>query len=978
MFLKRIELQGFKSFADKTIIQFENEVTGIVGPNGCGKSNINDAIRWVLGEQSAKSLRGGSMSDVIFSGSEYRNAVNMAEVTLVFDNSKKAFNVEFEEVAITRRLHRNTNEGEYFINKTPCRLKDITNMIMDSGLGRDSLSVISQGNISSFADSKPEDRRPLFEEAAGVAKYKKRKNESLSKLNRTQDNLMRIQDIVDELELRVAPLQRQAKKATIYLEKKAALEEIEISVIVDEVEKLQSEIEELNNQAFELASKKTIAEATIQIEEQKNLDSKAEMSSLDREIHSLQTKFMEVVNEISALESRKVELDEKRKYALEYANDSDKLKHLKVLLEEAKYEYEDREKRYQSLNNDYSLFNDKKELISNELKTMQIESNQIYSYLNKLENRKEILSNLIKQPFNHQQGVKEVLQAKETLYGVKGVISQIVKPIDSYELAITSGLGNALYHIVCEDSDSARNAISYLKKNQCGRATFLPLNVLKERWVNEDDLIVADNSTGFLGCANEFVEGDEDALLIADSLLGNVLVCDTLLNANALAKLLKYRYKLVTLDGEVVHKGGSMSGGRVKDAHSPLTLEKELKQVTENIEEYKVKSEEIRNQLYALDRDENAISQKVMETQLALAQLKPVVEAKKAKYEKLHDEYEEINPDNHEVEDDFKDELVIQLSNMFSKRDDISNELSNKRDRRFKLGSEVEKREGSIRNVRRELNVILSDEKTQIAALATADANLKNALSRLSSTYEMTFEHALQMRKKDQNLEDARSEVLRLRQEIAKLGNVNLDAPSEYEEVSKRYETLTSQKQELEEAKAKILDAIDEMDEVMIKQFKEMFDKINKELDDTFKALFGGGKASLYLSNPEDILNSGIEINAQPPGKSVKSMQLLSGGEKSMIAMCVLFAILKARTIPLCIFDEVEAALDQANVERFAKYIARFRGDSQFIIVTHRPGTMAQCDSLYGVTMKKNGVSQFLKVNLQDALTYVESNEVNN
>lgn len=977
MFLKRIELQGFKSFADKTIIQFENEVTGIVGPNGCGKSNINDAIRWVLGEQSAKSLRGGSMSDVIFSGSEYRNAVNMAEVTLVFDNSKKAFNVEFEEVAITRRLHRNTNEGEYFINKTPCRLKDITNMIMDSGLGRDSLSVISQGNISSFADSKPEDRRPLFEEAAGVAKYKKRKNESLSKLNRTQENLMRIQDIVDELELRVTPLQRQAKKAEIYLEKKQALEEIEISVIVDEVEKLQAEIETLNNQSFELGSKKTIAEATIQIEEQKNLDSKAEMSCLDKEIHALQSKFMKVVNEISALEARKIELDEKRKYALEYANDKEKLKHLKMLLEEAKYEYEDREKRYHSLENDYSLLNDKKELLSNKLKEMQSESNQIYSYLNKLENRKEILTNLIKQPFNHQQGVKEVLQAKDTLYGILGVVSQILKPQDGYELAISNALGNALYHIVCEDSDSARNAISYLKKNQSGRATFLPLSVLKQRWVNDDDYIVAENTTGFLGCANTFVEGDEEALLIADSLLGNVLVCDSLLNANALAKLLKYRYKIITLDGDVVHKGGSMTGGKVKDSHSPLTIEKELKQIVQSIEEYKEKSDMIRQKLYALDKEENEVSQKVMETQLAIAQLKPVVEAKKAKYEKLNDEYEELNPSNKEIEDsDFKDALVIQLSNMFSKRDDISNELSNKRDRRFKLGSEVEKRESTIRNVRRDLNVILSDEKTQMVAFATADANLKNALSRLSSTYEMTFEHAQTLVKKEQNIEDARSEVLRLRQEISKLGNVNLDAPSEYKEVSERYELLTSQKAELEEAKAKILDAIDEMDEVMIKQFKEMFDKINRELDDTFKSLFGGGKASLYLSDPDDILNSGIEINAQPPGKSVKSMQLLSGGEKSMIAMCVLFAILKARTIPLCIFDEVEAALDQANVERFAKYIARFRGDSQFIIVTHRPGTMAQCDALYGVTMKKNGVSQFLKVNLQDAISYIDNSEV--
>lgn len=977
MFLKRVELQGFKSFADKTVITFESEVTGIVGPNGCGKSNINDAIRWVLGEQSAKSLRGGSMSDVIFSGSQYRSAVNVAEVTLVFDNSKKNLNVEFEEVEITRRLHRNTGEGEYFINRTPCRLKDITNMIMDSGLGRDSLSVISQGNISSFADSKPEDRRPLFEEAAGVAKYKKRKNESLSKLNRTQENLLRIEDIIEELEHRVNPLKRQAKKAEIFLEKKKELEKIEISVIVDEVEKLQKEIEEIKNKAFDIGSQKTIAEASIQIEDQKNQDARKEISALDGEIHKLQTRFMEVVNEISALESRKVELDEKRKYALEFASNQEKMKQLKEMLQEAQYEYQDREKRVNDTKTELSLLKGNAQQLENEVNELQSQNNKTYSYLNKLENRKEVLTNLLKQPFNHQQGVKAIMQAKDSLYGIKGVISQLLKPKESYEQAISNALGAALYHIVSVDAESSRHAINYLKKNQSGRATFLPLTVLKARWVNENDLIVCENTDGYLGCASEFVQCDDEFKMVNESLLGNVLICDDLKNANTLASLLKYRYKIITLDGDVVHKGGSMSGGKVKDAYSPLTIESELKQVNALLEKQLADSETLKTRLYERDRKKRELEEKVVQMQLALAQLQPVLDAKKAKYDKLKDEYEELDPDhlegaNEEVE---KDDLVVQLSNMYSKRDEISNDLSSKRDRRFKLGSEVEKREATIRMTRRDLNVVLNIEKEQDIQMAKAETNLENALNRLSSTYEMTFEHAKEL-KEEQDMEQARADVLRLREEIARLGNVNLDAPDEYKEVNERYETLTSQRDELNEAKDKILTAIDEMDDVMKVQFKEMFDKINVELDDTFKSLFGGGKAHLFLSDPEDILNSGIEINAQPPGKDVKSMQLLSGGEKSMIAMCVLFAILKARTVPLCIFDEVEAALDQANVERFAKYISRFRGDSQFIIVTHRPGTMAQCDALYGVTMKKNGVSQFLRVNLQDAINYVEKDEV--
>ncbi|NBK98517.1 MAG: chromosome segregation protein SMC [Erysipelotrichia bacterium] len=697
---------------------------------------------------------------------------------------------------------------------------------------------------------------------------------------------------------------------------------------------------------------------------------------VDGEIHRLQTRFMEVVNEISALESRKVELDEKRKYALEFASNKEKMKQLKAMMQEALYEYQDREKRVSDAKTDLSLLKEKASQLENDVNDLQVQNNKTYSYLNKLENRKEVLSNLLKQPFNHQQGVKAIMQAKKSLYGIKGVISQLLKPHENYEQAISNALGAALYHIVSVDSESARHAIHYLKKNQSGRATFLPLTVLKPRWINEDDLIVCKNSEGFLGCANEFISCDEEFRIVNDSLLGNVIICDELKHANELAALLKYRYKIITLDGDVVHKGGSMSGGKVKDAYSPLTIESELKQVRAILEEQLVIFEQVKSKLNIQDRQKREVDDKIVQMQLAMAQLQPVLDAKKAKYDKLKDEYEQLNPEHLENEEAVEtDDLVVQLSNQYSKRDEISNDLSNKREKRYKLGSEVEKREANIRMTRRDLSVVLNIEKEQDIQLAKAETNLENALSRLSSTYEMTFEHAKEL-KEEQDMEQARADVLRLRDEITRLGNVNLDAPAEYEEVSERYEMLTSQRDELNEAKDKILSAIDEMDDVMKVQFKEMFDKINDELDDTFKSLFGGGKAKLFLSDPEDILNSGIEINAQPPGKDVKSMQLLSGGEKSMIAMCVLFAILKARTVPLCIFDEVEAALDQANVERFAKYISRFRGDSQFIIVTHRPGTMAQCDSLYGVTMKKNGVSQFLKVNLQDAMNYVEKDEV--
>lgn len=976
MFLKRIELQGFKSFADKTVITFDSDVIGIVGPNGCGKSNINDAIRWVLGEQSVKSLRGTSMSDVIFSGSDTRKAVNMAEVTLVFDNTLHFLHVDYEEVEITRRLHRSTGEGEYFLNRTPCRLKDIQNLIMDTGLGRDSLSIISQGTISSFAESKPEDRRGLFEEAAGVAKYKKRKIESLGKLNRTQENLDRLEDIIMELERQVAPLKRQAKKAETYIEKKQELEAIEISVLVDEIEHLNEQIEEGKKKAFDLQSKKALHETTIAVSESKNLELKQEMSVLDREVNQLQDEFMKIMSEIQALDARKTEIDEKRKYAMASANAEIRAKELKIMIEEAQYEFHDRSSRLNELNVDLKLNQEKAEKLSNDASQCGVMLNEQSSYLNNLINRRSVLENLVKQPFNHQQGVKAILEVKDSLNGVLGVVSQILKPHDNYENAVSNAIGGALYHIVTEDEMSARHAITYLKKNASGRATFLPITVLKSRSIFKEHEIIAQNSVGYLGTANEFVDCEETFIVVRDSLMGNVLVCDNLINANELARTLKYNYKIVTLDGDVVHKGGSMSGGKVRDSYSPMSLQKELDQIHDKIDKQQVKVDKLRDERSSLASRSEALQAAVMQLRIDIAQLQPVVDAKKAKVDRLKAEYEELRPGEFDDEEAVsEDTLVAQLSSAYSKRDAITSQLKIKRDRRSKAGSEVERNDVSIRNLRRECNALLADEREYELSSVKAETMLDNALNRLSSSYEMTFEYA-QTQKLDTDIEEARKRVQILRQEISALGNVNLDAPAQYEEVSGRFDFLTKQKADLIAAKDKILEAIDEMDQVMIKQFKEMFDKINAELNDVFRTLFGGGRASLVLVDPNDILNTGIDIDVQPPGKNVQNIKLFSGGEKSLIAICVLFAILKARTMPLCIFDEVEAALDQANVERFAKYISHFRGESQFIVVTHRPGTMAQCDALYGVTMKQNGVSSLLKVQLQEAMQYVDKKEV--
>lgn len=967
MFLKRIEIQGFKSFADRSVISFEHPITGIVGPNGCGKSNISDAIRWVLGEQSVKSLRGSSMSDVIFQGSADRRSVNMAEVTLVFDNQNHSLNSDQPEIEITRRIYRSGNEAQYLINRVQVRLKDVLDLILDTGLGRDSLSMISQGNISSFAEAKPIERRAIFEEAAGVAKYKKRKMESLSKLERTNDNIERAMDIFSELERQVSPLKRQAKKAEIYKEKKKQLEEIEIAVLVQEIKSCNDQLEECRQKLFELESEKLMYETTIQVHETANAEGKKEMVSLDIEINRLQDEMLKVINEIQILETRKVEIDEKRKYALEVGNSEEREKQLRELLNEAKFEFEDRQKRYSDIDTEIKL------LSENLTKTAMsyAEYNQEYegqsSILRRLINRKEVLESLIKQPFNSQAGVRAIIENQHSLQGVLGVVAQVLKPHKGYEEAISTALGGALYNIVTTDESAARNAIEFLKRNQSGRATFLPLRVMKAHTIRPEHEMIAKNASGYLGVAGDFVDCDECFDAIVGNLLDNVLITENLKDANGLAEMLRFQYKIVTLDGDVVHRGGSMTGGKARNSNSIMTNQKEYDEIDSKIVSQQAKVDLAFKQLNEVKKQRSNIEANLTQLHINSAQLEPVVEAKRAKYERLKNEYEQLNPQHIEEGNSFADDLIVQLNQAYSRRDEITTVIRRKREDRVKLSQDVERKEQQIRQNRKKLEESNRLEREVQIDKTRSETRLETTLNRLTSEYQMTYEFALE-KSGNEPLENAKEEVIRLRHEIEALGNVNMNAPEEFEEVNERYEFMNKQIEDLKNSREKLLNAIDEMDEVMIKQFKETFDAINGELQETFMILFGGGKAKLVLEDPNDILNTGIDIDVQPPGKAVQNIRLFSGGEKSLIAICVLFSILKVRNVPLVIFDEVEAALDQANVERFAKYLTKFSNETQFLVITHRPGTMTQCDILYGVTMQKQGVSQMLKVELTDAI----------
>jgi len=971
MFLKRIELQGFKSFADHTVINFDSAYTGIVGPNGCGKSNISDAIRWVLGEQSARNMRGQTMTDVVFVGAEGKRGVNLAEVTLVFDNTNRYLNTDYDEVEITRRLFKNTNESEYLINKTPCRLKDIIDLTLDTGLGRDSLSIISQGNISAFAEAKPIERRGLFEEAAGVAKYKKRKIESLNKLERTQNNIDNLNMVVNELEKQVAPLRRAARKAQLFAEKKNRLTEIEVAVLVNDIRNYLSDLDTVNSQLEDLNFQDASSSASITILENELDSLKSQIKEIDDTVQKRQDELLKVINEIQTLEHRRVEVEERRKYIRESGTDEAKIEQTRLLMEEARFEYEDRQNRNDQLDTEIDLLSQRIEDYNNKLSELQDEFNKANANMNYLNSRKAVLQAQASAPLQGHAGVKSIMEARNALPGICGTVSDLFKPDEGYQQAISTALGAAVYHIVTTNDQAARTAIKYLKNNRSGRATFLPMNVMQARYVNKDHLFIAENTEGFLGLASDFVDCEEkyDGVLL--SLLGNTLVCDNLDNAQVLANRLKQGYNIVTLDGDTIHRGGSISGGYNRKVETPMTISSMLEELNAQIADTGLNLDKLSADINKVRKLKEDDEQSVINRKIQLATLQQVVAVKRSKYESLKEEYDRIRTDENENRESFADELLESLNEQYRLRDEISNDIASRRSRRINLSADEQRKEIQLRQKRQENTLAQMRYNNSKVEKTRLEALRDNQIERLSREYHMTYEFAAE-KEFDGDLDEAKQEVLTLRSEIASLGNVNLDAPGEYEEVNDRYEFLVSQLNDLQTSKNQLLEAINELDDVMTKQFTEMFDKINKSLNEVFTILFGGGRARLILENPDDILNTGIDINAQPPGKSVQNIRLFSGGEKSLIAICVLFAILKARPMPLCIFDEVEASLDQGNVDRFARYIHQFSDESQFIVITHRPGTMTECDVLYGITMPQKGVSKVIQVKLKEALSYAE------
>lgn len=1183
MYLKRIEIAGFKSFADRTDLEFPQGVTAVVGPNGSGKSNIADAVRWVLGEQSAKSLRGTKMEDVIFAGSDSRKAVNYSEVSLTLDNRCGTLPLEFSEVTVTRRLYR-SGESEYFINKTQCRLKDITELFMDTGLGKEAYSIIGQGKIEEVLSTKSEERRGIFEEAAGIVKYKARKREAEKKLEETETNLIRVADIISEIEDQLEPLEEQANKAKKYKDLKEQLKQLEVGLYVYNIETIhqrwqesKQRIQELDEQQLNLSTEVNRRDALIE-------EKRWAIIQLDQELEEQQRTLLDNVEQLQKLEGELKVLEERERNANEKrATSAEKMSRLQqkrdTLLqqlqeEQAQYEqYEQQlnvyklqlkeeqerldelterlegdieqlksayidllgeiastrnehknieqikastEHKKQRLLSDINAQKDRcatllhnigdvqKEIsdvaamidtalqqyrdksaelqeVKNEQRKIEKQRRQKEQVRDQMASRLEVLKEMQSDYAGFAQGVKEVLKAKDTkLQGIKGAVAELINVPQKYEVAIEIALGSALQNIVVDNEQAAREAIAFLKAHHLGRATFLPMSVMKGRRPSpaEEKRLMAEQ--GVYGLASDLVQFEQQYAGVMENLLGTVIVAEDLEVANRVAHLLGHRYRIVTLDGDVVNPGGSMTGGSIKQKNNNLLgrnraieeLEHKIKEVNEEIHQCKdqekgflqqekeigaaletlrengealrEKEQELKNaltrvqteykneeqrltfllqelemlneqigqydgqwstvasRLQTLEQEEadmklaidladqtkreqeiskERMTSKITELKVSIAQLSQQLsscqEGIRRLEAELKDNEEERKQLDLELQELFslmaeKEKMEIAYKAELEKHQhakiESSKQIEEKKALRAQLNLEMEQLESGTKQFRNDLRSIEDLLHKEEVKANRAEVELDNLLQKLREEYEMTYEAAKAdfPPPNDEDVTLVRQDVFRLKRDITSLGNVNLGAIDEYERLKERYDFLTMQCEDLKAAKLSLRQVIQEMDAEMKKRFIDSFEQIQQQFRIVFSQLFGGGRADLILTDPTNLLETGIEIVAQPPGKKLQNLALLSGGERALTAIALLFAILRVRPVPFCVLDEVEAALDEANVYRFAQYLKEFSAQTQFIVITHRKGTMEGADVLYGVTMEGSGVSKLVSVKLDE------------
>ena len=1173
MYLKEIEIQGFKSFADKTKVVFDQGVTAVVGPNGSGKSNITESLRWALGESSVKSLRGGKMPDVIFAGTESRKPLNYASVVVTLDNHDGFIKDAGQEIRVERHIYR-SGDSEYKIDGKKVRLRDIHDLFLDTGLGRDSFSIISQGKVEEIFNSKPEERRAIFEEAAGVLKYKTRRKETESKLQQTQDNLDRLEDIIYELDNQIKPLEKQAENArkfldlegqrkaiyldvlvaqikenkaelesteeelaqvqellTSYYQKREKLEEenqtlkkqrqdlqaemakdqgslMDLTSLISDLErklalsKLESEQVALNqleaqarlaaleDKRNSLSQEKSDKESSLALLEEKLVQNNQKLNRFEAEllafsddpdqmIELLRERFVallqeeaDVSNQLTRIEN---ELENSRQLSQKQADQLEKLKEqlatAKEKADQQKEELETAKEQVQKLLADYQVIAKEQE---EQNTSYQAQQSQLFDRLDSLKNkqaRAQSLENILRNHSNFYAGVKSVLQEKDRLGGIIGAVSEHLTFDVHYQTALEIALGASSQHIIVEDENAATKAIDFLKRNRSGRATFLPLTTIKARTISSQNQDAIAASPGFLGMADELVTFDKRLEAIFKNLLATTAIFDSVEHARAAARQVRYQVRMVTLDGTELRTGGSYAGGANRQNNSIFikpeleqlqkeiaeeeaslrseevslkTLQEEMARLTESLEVIKSQGEQARIQeqglslayqqtyqqveeletLWKLQAEEldrlsegdwqadkekcqerlttiasdkqnleaeieeiksnkNAIQERYQNLQEELAQarlLKTELQGQKryevADIERLGKELDNLDIEQEEIQRLLQEKVdnleKVDTELLSQQAEEAKNQKTNLQQGLIRKQFELDDIEGQLDDIASHLDQARQQNEEWIRKQTRAEAKkekvserLRHLQSQLTDQYQISYTEALEKAHELENLNLAEQEVKDLEKAIRSLGPVNLEAIDQYEEVHNRLDFLNSQRDDILSAKNLLLETITEMNNEVKERFKSTFEAIRESFKVTFKQMFGGGQADLILTDG-DFLTAGVEISVQPPGKKIQSLNLMSGGEKALSALALLFSIIRVKTIPFVILDEVEAALDEANVKRFGDYLNRFDKDSQFIVVTHRKGTMAAADSIYGVTMQESGVSKIVSVKLKD------------
>ena len=979
MYLKQIKATGFKSFADKIDIELTSGISGIVGPNGSGKSNVVDAVRWVLGEQSVKQLRGeGSMTDVIFTGSKSRKGSNYASVTLVFDNSDRYLPLDFDLVSIKRTVFKN-GENEYYINDEKCRLKDITDMLTDTGASKESYNIISQGDIGKILSSKPEERRAIFEDAARVLKYKKRKEEALRKLQKTKDNLTRVNDIIDEISVNIEPLKIQSEQAKIYKKDKNELENVEIALIVNDVEKFNYEYKEAKEKVEVLTDKITNMLSSTSKEQALIENIKVKINDLNNDLYKKQQELVEISSNVERLQGEKNLITERSKYNSKDVKLHDNILSLKEKEKEIekeeeviKTELEVTKKENNEILSKINILIEKLKEVNNKKLSLDNELKLELKNLLELKHKRDVISSSIENNSLLPLGVKSVLNNPK-LIGIHNIVGKVIEYDESYSSAIDIALGASSSYIICDNEGNAKEAINYLKDKKLGRATFYPLNIIKPRIIDEESYEKVKRENDFVDIASNLVKFDTKYKNIILNLLGNVIVVKNIDSANKISKIINHKYKVVTLLGDVVNIGGSITGGNYKNKNSILSEKYELENILKDItkktnvvselenrinenDELLSNKEEEKNSLNILYNSNNEIinnkterltelSYRLESTRKDINNNQNIIDGVLTKEEEnLINEYYKVLEN--------KEKKIIEIDETRKSLENVKEELTNN-ESLLKLNN----------NEYTKLNNELKQNEIKVNRL---DVKLDNLLNTLTNDYQITYDRAKANFILEMKEEDARKLVNKLKNEIKSLGPINLGAIEEYERVSERYNFLNSQKDDLLKAEDMLLDIIKQMDEVMKEKFIEAFKIIQKEFKEVFKELFRGGDAELKLTDPSNVLETGIDIVALPPGKKLQHISLLSGGEKTLTAIALLFAILRTRPVPFAILDEVEAALDEVNVDTFGKFLSNFRDKTQFIVITHKKKTMEYANVLYGITMQESGVSKLVSVKLED------------